>query len=182
LPQDLSTEAVEGWNYLLVLAPDIEQRLHEFDARYELTPYPVEYLWGPGTRDETIQWLVSAQPGGDHIRHLDRLFCLRRDAGKVFLPQRPEVTMSLTGARCDGVWDLVLADYPLDAFGHVRHLARGEECPDKAYGGCPVQVVTTGDWRGVVAAALNIRPTLRAANIIDAGVPRSDAFADDVGF
>ncbi len=181
LPQDLPADPVTGWTYLVVLAPDVDQSLREFDARYELTPYPAEYLWGPGTRDQTIGWLKSTQPAGDHVQHLDRLFAIRRDGGKVFLPQRPEVMMSLTGPRRDGVWDLLMADFPLDAFGHVRHLARGEDCPDQKYGGCPVQTVASGGWQEVVAAARKLRPALRPAAYVEAGVPRPDGFAEEVG-
>ena len=43
---------------------------------------------------------------------------------------RPEVAIGLPRERQDGRWFLIRADYPNDAFAHVRHIKNGVTCGD----------------------------------------------------
>jgi hypothetical protein len=160
----------------------LEQELSEFDARYESTAYPTEFLWGPGTYGEAAAWLETAGPLSDQPAYLDRLFAIRRDGGKVYLPNRPEILLGLPAEHRAGQWDLVRADFPMDAFSHVRHLQRGEGCPDMDFGGCPVEDVAAGTWATAVEAAKQHVPNLQPAAYSTARVPRHRSYPDDVGY
>ncbi len=44
----------DEWTYLVVLGIWHDQQLWDFDAQYELTTYPADLLWGPGTRKAAL--------------------------------------------------------------------------------------------------------------------------------
>jgi hypothetical protein len=181
-PEQLAQHRVDGWTYLVVLAAANEHELREFDARYELTAYPTELLWGPGNREEAAAWLEGEMPVIGPVKYLDRLFAIRRDRLKVYLPCRPEILLVLPEESRTGEWDIVRADSPMDAFNHVRHLNRGEVCPEQDYGGCPIEEVAHGSWADAVKAATNEIPNLQPAKYSEARVPRHWPFPDDVGY
>jgi hypothetical protein len=181
-PNQLAEHNAEGWTYLIVLAAAQDHELNEFDARYELTAYPTELLWGPGTREEATAWLAGEMPVAGPVKYLDRLFAIRRDSSKVYLPCRPEVLLVLPEESRTGEWDLIRADFPMDAFNHIRHVNRGEECPDQDYGGCPVEEVAHGSWADAVGAAARGISNLQAGKYSEARVPRHWPFPDDVGY
>ena len=87
----------DDWMYLVVLGV-WNDRLSEFDARYELTTYPADLLWGPGTRMDALAWLDVTAPVGDEVDYLDRVFAVRRHDGTVYPPCRPDV---LAGAAAE---------------------------------------------------------------------------------
>jgi hypothetical protein len=179
--QDLAAAPNEGWTYVLVLMPDIEQReTHTFDARYDTTSYPMNYLWGPGTRDAAIDWLAGNQPTSDEIEPLDRLFLIRRDKGKTYLAIRPGNFLGLPHHNRRGTWKLIMADFPNDAYFHVRHLNQGQkECPDKH--GCRMTVLKSGTWSALEAKLRQMRPDLTPEPYLEVGVPRQP-YPDDVGY
>jgi hypothetical protein len=171
----------QGWSYIVVLAPDIDQRgLEAFDARYDTTPYPLKYLWGPGARDQAISWLAENQPVGDEVSPLDRLFLIRRKGGKVYLPVRPENFLGLPSQHRRGTWKLVMADFPNDAHYHVRHQNQGhKECPDEH--GCAVTLLGSGSWGSIETQLRKMRPNLVPVPYVNAGVPRNQ-YPADVGY
>lgn len=181
-PDQLTDNANDDRTYLVVLAAEREQELREFDSRYELTTFPSEFLWGPGTGSDVIEWLAASTPTGDQVDYLDRLFAVRHSGGKVSLPYRPEKLLSIPADRRSGRWSLLRADFPIDALSHVRHNNRGEGCPDLEYGGCPVELVAEGSWSDVVDAAKRDNPLLQAADWRDATVPRRWPIAADLRY
>jgi len=96
----------DGWSYLVVRGVWHDEAMLDFDARYELTAYPAGLLWGPGSREEALAWLEATAPVGDDVAHLDRLFAIRWDGGKVYFPCRPDVLLGLrkTAELGPGTW------------------------------------------------------------------------------
>lgn len=162
------------WSCIVVLACHDDPYLFDFDARCETTAYPAVLLWGPGSPAEAREWLQQACPTGDTVEYLDRLFAIRTREAKVSLPLRPEVLAALPESEQPGDWRLLRADFPIDAFGHARHLAACRPCGsgqgpaggrgDGAGGRparrsdvppalCPVEEVATGTWDAVVRKA-----------------------------
>ncbi|MEV4557177.1 hypothetical protein AB0K51_09280 [Kitasatospora sp. NPDC049285] len=99
-----------------------DPHLFEFDSWYEATQYPTELLWGPGSKAEAVDWLANESPEDSTCHYLDRIFLVRQHAGRAFLPMRPEVAAGLPAEEQDGVWHVLRADYPTDAFVHARYL------------------------------------------------------------
>ena len=152
MPADgLETFDERGTWTFIVLKGVPQDALANFDARYELTNYPADLLWGPGAREAGVQWLADATPEPDETTYLDRLFAVRLHADKTFLPNRPEVLRSIPEDRRPGTWHLVRADHPMAAFAHVKHLGEGIECrlAGQSRGGCPVEDILVGDWTEV---------------------------------
>lgn len=148
----------EGYQFALALAV-IDRRCHDphlpqFDSRYETTAFPVDLLWGPGTRTQAMHWLQEHQPQPDEVDHLDRLFALRATDGHLSMPMRPEIAAALPPRDREGLWYLVRADYPTDAFTHARNLNDG--APRCAADGpchtCHAETVATGTFTDTIAA------------------------------
>ncbi|MCB8902077.1 MULTISPECIES: hypothetical protein [unclassified Streptomyces] len=127
-----------------------------FDGRYELTRYPVDYLWGPGSRDEALAWHTEHRPQEDAIDFVDRVFLLREVDGRIHHPMRPEVAAGLLGDERSGTWHALRADYPSDAFVHARdrgeagagHTVRPGDCT-----ACSVEVLGSGDLNQLLDTA-----------------------------
>ncbi|MEY9930198.1 hypothetical protein ABH926_004840 [Catenulispora sp. GP43] len=158
-----ATDLDEDYQYAIALAvtagPRSDPDLPRFDSLYETTAYPVDLLWGPGTRTQAIEWLENNRPVPDEFDHLDRLFSLRADGGQLSMPRRPEIAAGLPPEERDGRWYLVRADYPNDAFTHARNLEDGAtRCaatgPCRA---CHAETVISGTFAETVAA-LNLEP------------------------
>jgi hypothetical protein len=115
---------------------------------------------------------------------VDRVFAIRHDGGKVFLPCRPEILLGLPAAHCRGRWHIVRADFPNDALSHVRHLALGDPCPTDPDGSgrCAAEDVATGSWSEVSAIVRREWPSLEAMARPDVCVPRRTPFSDAVGY
>jgi hypothetical protein len=165
------------WTYIMLRAVGSDPELMKFDARYELTAYPAELLWGPCGRHEAMTWLTQATPPDDDQTYLDRIFAIRCEPRRVFLPVRPEVLLSLPGDDQGGSWRLVRADFASDAFAHVRH-AGAQSCRSDRYGGCPVEEVAEGSWQDICVEATTLCPGLQAATYSDVHVPRHTPSAD----
>lgn len=147
-----SRDVEEGWKYLLVKGVLSDENLRAFHSDYETTLFPSEFLWGPGSRVEALDWLESEQPQTDEVEYLDRWFLIRSRGDQVDLPRRAEVAAGLTSESRDGTWYLIRADFPNDALWHARNINSGvAECPSA--GPCPncnVETVDTGSWREVL--------------------------------
>ena len=163
----------DDWMYLVVLGV-WNDRLWEFDARYELTMYPADLLWGPGTRMDALAWLEATAPVGDEVDHLDRVFAVRRHDGKVYPPCRADVLLGLPPERRVGTWHVVRADVPDDCFAHVHHIEAGESCgtSGQRHAGCAVQEIAKGSWADAAASVMNLFPGLPVAISSEARVPR----------
>jgi hypothetical protein len=104
-----------------------------FDSLFEVTPYPAHWLWGPGTRSEARQWLLDNTPQPDTCDVLDRTFAVRHDQGRLWQPMRPDVAAGLVPENRGGLWFLVRADFPEDAYLHVRNRVTKTGCTDKEW-------------------------------------------------
>ncbi len=158
-----AAELDEGYQYAIALAvvagPRSDPHLPRFDSRFETTAYPVDVLWGPGTRTQAMEWLETNRPEADEFDHLDRLVSLRADGGQLSMPMRLEIAAGLPPEERDGRWYLVRADYPSDAFIHARNLEDG--APECAAAGpcrvCHAETVIIGTFAETIAA-LNLEP------------------------
>ena len=144
--------------------------LWDFDARYERTTYPCDFLWGPGDAESAFGWCQAQHPEPDEVEHLDRLFLVRVDERKTYLPMRPEVLAGLPPENRTGAWNLIRADFPNDAFAHVRSHGSADSVGEPPCG-CPVEVVSIGGWDevraplGDVVAPAN-PPSLRVPGLL----------------
>lgn len=135
----------------------------EFDTRYETTRFPTDYLWGPGTREEARAWLEHEQSEGDSADFTNRVF-LVQDHGRLLPPMRPAVAAGLPDHERIGVWHAVRADFPDDAFAHVRgsgdrgagHVRRPGDCP-----ACSVEVLGSGSYEEALRATEVVLGPLR---------------------
>lgn len=173
-PDQLAQDAKDqdGWTYIVLRGVASDPEITSFDARYEVTAFPTDLLWGPGRRDAALAWLATVKPGSDSQPHLDRMFAIRCHAGKVFLPCRPEIMLSIPADRRAGAWHVVRADFPNDALAHVRH-ADVSECRTGRIGGCPVEDVHKGTWREVAKTVAALCPGIQPAQHSDVRVPRA---------
>jgi hypothetical protein len=162
----------DDWTYVVLRGVPTD-RLSNFDAQYEITVYPAELLWGPGSRPDALTWLDATAPTGDEVVYLDRLFAVRQHAGKVFPPYRPELLLGLPPERRIGTWHVVRADFPADAWRHVLHLERGQSCPSEGQErhACPVEHIGQGSWNRVTSDVRRLCPTLEAAEHSEVRVP-----------
>lgn len=135
-----------------------DRHLLDFDARFETTTYPADYLWGPGSRAEALAWLEDHPPADDSTDPVDRILLLREHNGIVYLPMRPQAAAGIATHHRPGRWHAVRADYPSDAYAHVRsaadssaHRTRpGRDCPTQ---GCPVHLLGSGNYHQALNAA-----------------------------
>ncbi|MER5927549.1 hypothetical protein [Streptomyces mirabilis] len=156
--------AADGYLYLLIRSVSRPGSRYEdaywaeFDARFETTQFPAEYLWGPGSRSDALAWLDAEQPKGDTVDYVDRVFMLREHNGQLYPPMHPEVAAGLTGEEQRGTWHTVRADFPEHAFAHVRGLngspdahSRTGECRN-----CPAHHLGSGSHEQALRAAEDV--------------------------
>ena len=132
---------------VIVLADPEDPGLADYDALYESTYRPCDWLWGPGTWAQARAWLEDRRPAGGEAETIDRLFLLRYEDPMLHLPRSPAVAAALGPGDRDGTWYLIRADHPFAAFSHQRQVLA--EVPGHAAAGdckaCPVQTIATGD-------------------------------------
>ena len=133
----------EDWDeftqFALVQAPwPAPDDLHDYDSRFETTTYPVDYLWGPGSRADALTWLDGHTPVEDTVEVLGRQFLIRVAEGRLWWPMRPQTAAGMPADSRSGHWYLVSADSPVEAFAHVRNVvASGATCSlDSICPGC----------------------------------------------
>lgn len=119
LAHNLLSKHDEGATYLLVRGVFQDEHLLNFATDFETTMYPTELLWGPGALPDALDWLEREKPEPDVKDHLDRPFLVEVKDGLPQRPRRPEVAAALSH-ESESDWYLVLADYPQNAFHHVR--------------------------------------------------------------
>lgn len=153
----------DGWRWILVRAVE-QDDVWGFHCDFATTQYPAELLWGPGSVREAIAWFESTLPEGDEVEYLDRRFVLRTSTAEVDPPRTIEQFLGLPADARAGSWLLAKADYPTDAYRHVRSLLTGGsscrplgECDE-----CAVEVEAVGDWgaieRAIHRAGLVLQP------------------------
>lgn len=123
----------DGWTYALYLAADNEEltsidwgnsgrQRFAHQPGFQLTALPVELSWGPGSHADLIGDLprFTGNDPIDHVDYLDRVFFLRTHGDQVELPRSTMDVIALDPSDEEAIWHLIRADYPLDAFVHVR--------------------------------------------------------------
>jgi len=106
----------------------IDPGLRSFDARFEVTHYPADLLWGPGSITGAAAWFARHRPEPDERDYLDRTFVVRLDGDDLYLPMRPSVAAALPTGERIGTWYVIKADHPDDAFNHARNLVTAAGC------------------------------------------------------
>ena len=105
-----------------------DPELRHYDSRAEVTHYPADLLWGPGTITDAAAWFAENQPEPDECDYLDRPFLIRHHGMDLYLPMRPSVAAALPRQDQAGTWYAVKADHPNDAYHHVRNIVAGTNC------------------------------------------------------
>jgi hypothetical protein len=164
--------SIDDWTWVLVRAVLHDQGLLRFDSLFDVTTYPCDLLWGPGSARDAVVWAERELPEGDSVDILDRLFLVQYDRGRLYLPRRPEIFLGLADSERAGTWTLIRADDPLQAFGHARNLvASGSGCSRR--GPCPrcaAETIRRGTWKEVTEALTAECPQCQPLRVSDARV------------
>jgi len=126
--------------------------LRAFDSRHEVTQYPADLLWGPGSLTAAAAWTSEHHPGPDECDYLDRIFVVRHDGVDLYWPMRPSVAAALPHADRPGHWYAIKADHPNDAYHHVRTLITATGCARRGpCRQCPAETLRVGRYHQVMA-------------------------------
>jgi hypothetical protein len=147
---------------VVVLASAGDPDLGDYDALYETTNRPWDWLWGPGTPSEALAWLRNDSPPGDQAEIIDRLFLLRYHDSLLWLPQKPATAAATRNTA--GTWYLLRADSPFPAFNHQRRVLSGytdpepgpRHTPDGACPACPTETIASGSLPDMLARAAQL--------------------------
>ncbi|GGK80580.1 hypothetical protein Sme01_45040 [Sphaerisporangium melleum] len=163
---------LDEFTYLIALAVPYDPWLDRFDARFETTVYPTEWLWGPGAWSDALAWFTAERPEPDTIDPLDRHLLVRFNDGRLYLPQQVPVAAGLLDEDRTGHWYLVRADFPNDAFNHLRQKLTGNRnCAERQCRQCAVEIITEGAWEQVMEYLTAIENPLVARTTPDACTP-----------
>ncbi|HEV2450737.1 MAG TPA: hypothetical protein VGS62_02270, partial [Streptosporangiaceae bacterium] len=163
---------------VIALASPGDPDLGDYDARYETTNRPCEWLWGPGTPAEARDWLQSNPPPGDQAETIDRLFLLRYHDSLLWLPQKPATAAA---AATDGTWYLLRADWPIPAFNHQRRVLSGyidpepgpSHEPDGECPACPTETICSGSLPDMLSQAARLGADITPRPVPDIRVTMS---------
>lgn len=166
---------------VVVLAAVPDRDLGDYDALYETTNQPCDYLWGPGIPDDAAEWLRHHPQPGDQAETTDRLFLLRYHDGRLYLPQKPAVAASLTGPATDGTWYLLRADTPIPAFNHQRCAlsrytdpeSRTRHDPSGECRACPTATISSGTLPDMLTRAEQLGSDITPRPVPDVRVSMS---------
>jgi len=123
-----------GWTFALFLAADGEELVgrdwespgHQrfvCSAELEMTRYPAELLFGPGSLEDLLAGLdaFDDQEHTDTVSFLDREFYVRVGVGgRPEFPRSTAQVAQLELSDPQAVWYLVRADFPRDAWTYIR--------------------------------------------------------------
>jgi hypothetical protein len=166
---------------VVVLAAVPNHDLGDYDALYETTSQPCDYLWGPGTPDDAAEWLRQHPQPGDQAETIDRLFLLRYHANRLYLPQAPAVAASLAGPAADGTWYLLRADTPFPAFHHQRCVLSRYSHPESSVRHdpsgecrtCPAETISSGSLPDMLTRAAQLGVDITPRPVPDVRVSMS---------
>ncbi|WP_433493686.1 hypothetical protein ACQP26_19990 [Micromonospora sp. CA-248089] len=126
--------------------------LRYFDSRAEVTTYPADLLWGPGTIADAAAWYTQHKPQPDHVDHLDRTFMIRHYDNHLYLPVQPQHAAALRRQHRTGNWYAIRADHPGDAYHHVRSIVTSAGCqPHGQCQNCHTETLQVGPHHTVTA-------------------------------
>ncbi|MCO1593811.1 hypothetical protein M8C17_01375 [Micromonospora sp. RHAY321] len=72
-----------------------DPELRHYDSRSEVTRYPADLLWVPGTITDAAAWFAEHEPEPDECDYLDRIFIVRHDGKDLYLPVRPSLAAAM---------------------------------------------------------------------------------------
>jgi hypothetical protein len=161
------------WDCILVRGVAGDWDLNRFDALYETSRYPAEWLWGPGSFSDALTWTREVNPVTDTIDTLDRYMVMHYRDGLLYLPQNPHVAAATAAVKDNGTWFVLRADTPQVAFNHQRQvLAGGYACsPTGQCPQCAVETIGKGTWKEAVSLLTARGLTLQPRDVPDARVP-----------
>jgi hypothetical protein len=169
-----STGPVQGTASCVLVRADPEDDLGVYDSLYEVTHHPCEFLWGPGTWPDAQAWLHQERPVGDEATILDRLFMLRYHDSRLYLPQVAPVVAGLDSEQQEGIWYLIRADSPNDAFSHQRQVLAGVEGHSPTgHCRCPVETLGGATLQEVLSIAAAVGADINPRQVPDVRVPMS---------
>jgi hypothetical protein len=119
-------------------------------------------VWGPGSYANATAWFAECPTRTDRVEYLDRWFLIRIHNGRSEEPRSPAGAAHVEVAEREGNWYLMRADFPNDAFTHVRyeHEPFLGECEE-----CAADGVHVGSWAEIL-------DVLCARGWADEGQPR----------
>ncbi len=138
---------------LLVRGVREDEGLFEYDAAFEHTRFPADLLWGPGGHREAVIWLEEQRPQPDNANYLDRWFVIRSDDAGTDRPRHPNVFAGLPESQRVGRWHLLRADFPEDAWLHVRF---GHRPYDGACDECAAEGQAIGSWTELMTTLVDL--------------------------
>lgn len=143
------------WRAIVVLGVAEDEGLFNYDAQYERTYWPTEYLYGESSLSDAFRWVSEHVVEGVPAPHADRVFAVQTGGVEVDRVRLPAVMAGLPQGRRTGRWHLIRADHPGDAWSHAASVARqGHLCAIGEY--CEAGGVTPladGAWAQVVSSA-----------------------------
>jgi hypothetical protein len=165
-------DPADDWTWVLVRAVPHDEGLMRFDSLFEVTNYPCELLWGPGTAGEAAEWMGRERPLGDTVDVLDRLFLVQYHGNRLYLPRCPEIALGLASPERAGTWFLIRADSAMAAFGHARNVVMGGDgCSRRGpCQQCAAETLRRGAWADVADALAAQRPQCQPLTVADARV------------
>jgi hypothetical protein len=174
-----TAEHTGRWTFVLtraVFSPGEAEdpNLSQFDSLFENTAYPCDLLWGPGTQAQALTWLETTHATVDSCDHLDRVFLLRYDGQQLHMPQRPDIVAGMESEGQPGTWFAVRADFPADAFTHVRAIVEGNTSHHVSSGecrGCHAVTLGRGTRAQVLAAAERAGARIKPVQPTDVRTP-----------
>ena len=135
--------------------------LREFQLGAEMTAMPCQLIWGPGSFDAAQEALktIPLDRWRDSVSYIDRVFLVPETAeGPPQPPRSPRSFLEMGDAADRMSWQVVIADLPFDALGHVAHVVReGSDRPVGWCEQCAVEVLGAGLTSAQAAALLSAR-------------------------
>lgn len=166
-----STGPVKGTATCVLVRAYPEDDLASYDSLYEVTHHPCEFLWGPGSWPDAQAWLQQQRLIGDEAATLDRLFMLRYNDKRLYLPQVAPIAAGLDAELQEGIWYLIRADSPNDAFSHQRQVLAGASghSPTR-HCRCPVETLGEGTLQEVLSIAAAVGADVNPRQVPDVRV------------
>jgi hypothetical protein len=149
----------KSWRFIAILAFDRDESVWYFHSDFEATMLPAQYLWGPGSYQEALDWLATVEIEAEEVDYVDRHFVVHMPNEQNELPRNINQFAGLPEEARPGCWLLLKADFPTDALVHGRAIAnKAEGHADSGFcKACSVEVVADGDWETVMNAAEQLR-------------------------
>ncbi len=160
---------------VLVLADPDDPDLASYDALFDMTHRPCDWLWGPGSWQDARAWLDQHPVAGDQVEAIDRLFLLQYADGLLYVPRTAGIAAALSDAQAQGTWFLIRADSPVAAFSHQRQLLADVpgHATDRQCKACPVDTIGSGSLPRMLSQAASLGADVTPRPVPDVRVTMS---------